>query len=456
MNANDLPLPPHSIAAEHAVLGGILLGGANAMDQLEGVVSAEDFYRDDHRRIFAAAKALHAAGHQSIDVITVAETLEARGDAEATGGLAYLGEIANNTPGAHNIAQHAKIVRQKAVLRGLCAIANDLQAAAAAPGLQDPDDIAQQAADAMHRLLDRQDGEPVRLPDVIGETLAEIDARRERGGGYTGLRTGFVALDAITGGLEPGQLVILAARPSVGKSALATNIADHVATAGTPVLFCTLEMSRREVAMRILAARTGVPVSAMRAGTDDQEDWRRLAAAHGQTQRVPLHIDDRGAIGVSYIRAKARRMKREHGLGLIIVDYLQLMKGTGDNRTQEIGSLSRGLKALAKELQLPIIALAQLNRNVENRQDKRPTLSDLRDSGEIEQDADIVLMLHREQLYSAAPEWIGLVEILVRKQRNGPIGEVLLSYDGTLMKFASTNIPSPRHAPTRASRGFTE
>jgi replicative DNA helicase len=324
MNAHDLPLPPHSVEAEYAVLGGILIGGANAMDRLEGIVGTEDFYREDHRLIFAAAKVVHESGQQ-IDVITVIGVLEARREAEKVGGVAYLGEISNNTPSARNITRHAEIVHQKAVLRALCAIASDMQAAAAGPGQQEPDEIAQQAEAAMLRLLDRQGGDPTLLGDAVGETLHEIDARRERGGGYAGLLTGFPALDAITGGLEPGQLVILAARPSVGKSALATNIAYHVAAAGTPVLFCTLEMSRREIAMRVLSTVTRIPVAELRAGPKDNEQWRRLTESQRKCRDVPLHIDDRGAITVGYVRAKARRLKRSHALGLIVVDYLHLM-----------------------------------------------------------------------------------------------------------------------------------
>ena len=450
-----IKLPPHSVQAEQSVLGGLLLD-RNAWDKIEGVVTEADFYRTDHRLIYRHIGQLQGKGKEA-DCITVAEALESARELDSIGGMSYLGALAQNTPTAANIRRHAEIVREKAVLRGLSAIADDIQDGCFTP-IASAEEIATAAEAAMLRLLDRSADEPVRLHRAIGETLAEVDARRERGDAYSGLRTGFDGLDAVTSGLDPGQLVIIAARPSVGKTALACNIADYVSSSGEPVLFHTLEMQRREVTMRILAARTGVPVSAMRAGTGSDYHWRRMTDVHGKTEKTPLYIDDRAAISVAYVRAKARRLKREAGLSLIVIDYLQLMRGTGDNRTQEIGGLSRGLKALAKELQVPIIALAQLNRNVEGRNDKRPLASDLRDSGEVEQDADLVLMLHREQLYNAASEWVGLAELLVRKNRNGPLGDILLTYDGPLMLFASTNTPSPRHAATsaRAPRGFTE
>src|SRR5579859_1480226 len=402
-------LPPHSVEAEQSVLGGLLLDNT-AWDKIADMIGESDFYRADHRLIYRHVSKL-IGNSRPADVITVSESLESTRELDSIGGLAYLGTLAQNTPTAANIRRYAEIVREKAVLRGLSAIADDIQAGCLTP-IASAEEIATTAEAAMLRLLDRAMDDPVRLHQAIGETLAEVDARRERGDAYSGLLTGFEDLDAVTAGLEPGQLVIIAARPSVGKTALACNIADHVAAAGEAVLFHTLEMQRREVSMRILAARTGVPVSAMRAGTGSDDHWRRMTDMHGKTEKTPLYIDDRGAISVAYVRAKARRLKREAGLSLIVIDYLQLMRGAGDNRTQEIGGLSRGLKALAKELQIPIIALAQLNRNVETRTDKRPMMADMRDSGEIEQDADLVLMLHREQLYSAASEWVGLAELL--------------------------------------------
>jgi replicative DNA helicase len=265
----------------------------------------------------------------------------------------------------------------------------------------------------------------------------------ERGGRLAGLPTGFVGFDDMTGGLEPGQLVIVAARPSVGKTVLGCNIAAHVAAGGSPVLFFTLEMTRREIAARILAARSGVPVSEMRAGTRERDDWDQMNTAVASSASWKLFIDDSPAVSVAYVRAKARRIQRTHGLGLLVIDYLGLMRGTGDNRAQEVGSISRGLKALAKELKVPVVALAQLNRASEGRLDRRPTLADLRDSGEIEQDADIVAMLHRESMHREAPEWEGLAQLLIRKNRNGPTGECLLALDGPRMRFTDYHGPCP-------------
>lgn len=457
MNGRDLRnLPPQSIEAEQGLLGAILTNGGRVLDVIEGAVSAADLYRDDHRRIFIAAKALHDAG-KPVDVLTVSDALTARGESEQTGGLAYLGDIANGGFMAANARSYAATIRERATLRGLQQIGADVLAACASPAGRAPAEIAAEAEAGMLALLDHSDSDPVRLHDVLCDVLADVDERRERGGNLAGLATGFRQLDQMTGGLEPGQLVIVAARPSVGKTVAGCNIAAHVAAAGGPVLFFTLEMSRREIAARILAARSGVTVQAMRAGTSARQDWEQMSDATAASSNWRLFIDDTAAVTVAYVRAKARRTQRTHGLGLVVIDYLGLMRGTGDNRTQEVGSISRGLKALAKELKVPVIALAQLNRASEGRLDKKPTLADLRDSGEIEQDADIVAMLHRESLTRTAPEWEGLAQLLIRKNRNGPTGECLLTLDGPLMRFTDFDGPYPAPAAvpkTAVRKGF--
>lgn len=457
MNAPEMRnLPPHSIEAEQGLLGAILTNGGRVLDRIEGAVSAADLYRDDHRRIFTAAKALHDAG-KAVDVLTVSDALTARGESEQTGGLAYLGDIANGGFMAANARSYAATIRERATLRGLQQIGADVLAACASPAGRAPAEIAAEAEAGMLALLDHSDSDPVRLHDVLCDVLADVDERRERGGNLAGLATGFRQLDQMTGGLEPGQLVIVAARPSVGKTVAGCNIAAHVAAAGGPVLFFTLEMSRREIAARILAARSGVTVQAMRAGTSARQDWEQMSDATAASSNWRLFIDDTAAVTVAYVRAKARRTQRTHGLGLVVIDYLGLMRGTGDNRTQEVGSISRGLKALAKELKVPVIALAQLNRASEGRLDKKPTLADLRDSGEIEQDADIVAMLHRESLTRTAPEWEGLAQLLIRKNRNGPTGECLLTLDGPLMRFTDFDGPYPAPAAvpkTAVRKGF--
>lgn len=456
MNDNHLILPPHSIEAEQAVIGAILIAGATAFDRIEGIVGEIDFYALTHRKIFAAAKSVYDSGHP-IDLFSVSAALEARGRDETVGGISSLGEIAKNAPGAANIVFHARAVREKATLRRLQGIANDIHAACSQHGKVNAEEIVAQADAEFVRLLDRSDSEPTMLEDAMDEALRDVDARAQRGGKIAGLETGFADFDSLTGGLEPGQLIIVAARPSVGKTIFACNLADHVARSGRSVLFHTLEMSRKEIGMRLLASKSGVPMHSMRSGTRNESHWQHMTEARAKTSATKLSIDDRGAIGVGYVRAVARRIKRQHGLNMIVIDYLQLMKGQGDNRTQEIGSLSRGLKTLAKELSVPIVALAQLSREVEKRQDKRPVLADLRDSGEIEQDADIVAMLHREELYNKAPEWEGIAELIVRKNRNGPIGNVKLKYDGPLMRFPDcTDWQEPRRTSSASNypRGF--
>jgi len=439
MNApKDLLLPPHSTEAEQSVIGGLLLD-ARAWDHVGDTLTDADFYGDHHRRIWRHIARAFERGH-AVDVVTIAESIETTGETDQTGGLAYLGELAANTPSAANIRRYAEIVRERAVLRRLQAAGADLQMSCSNHGGRTPEQLAGAAEAAMIEAIDRHAGDPAPLFDALSEALAYIDTRGETGG----LATGFKDLDGMTGGLEPGQLMIIAARPSVGKTIAACNIADYVAQQGGSVLFHTLEMSRREIGMRILAARSGVSVHAMRSGIKDQDDWGRMSNQMPAANSQRFWIDDTAAVTVAQIRAKARRLKRKGGLSLVVIDYLQLMRGTGDNRVQEIGSISRGLKALAKELEIPIIALAQLNRSVESRPDKRPMSSDLRDSGEIEQDADIVAMLHRESLYSDAPEWAGLAELIFRKNRNGPLGEVVLNYRPEHMRFLDYFGPNVR------------
>jgi replicative DNA helicase len=455
MNLPEIKLPPHSIEAEQSLIGGLLIYN-NAWDRIADVVRDTDFYRDDHRRIFRHIGKLIQMGRPA-DVVTVYESIEQSNEVDQTGGLAYLGDIANATPSAANIERYAEIVRERATLRQLQAAATALYADCAGPAGCSPCTIAFAAEVAILTALDRTVGDPRNLQDVFGEVIAYADDRCTRGADLAGIATGFPELDKATGGLEPGQLVIIAARPSVGKTAFACNVVDNVVQRGASVLFHTLEMGARDIGLRLLALRSGVPVHQMRAGTAEDAQWRAIAEAQGRAEGQRLFIDDKPAISCGYVRSKARRIKRQHGLDLIVIDYLQLMRGAGDNRTQEIGSISRDLKALAKDLAVPIIALAQLNRNVETRTDKRPLSSDLRDSGEVEQDGDIVAMLHREEIYNPAPEWRGIAELIVRKNRNGPLAEIALAYLHELMTFKPLQGRSPRNsyrAPQPARRGF--
>ncbi|MCX7146201.1 MAG: replicative DNA helicase, partial [Sulfuritalea sp.] len=386
---NEITLPPHSIEAEQSLLGGLLLD-FRAWDRVADLLTEADFYRDDHRRIFRHLAVLSNAG-KPVDVVTVFESIEQSNEVDQTGGLGYLGTLANSAVSVANIRRHAEIIRERAVLRKVGAIGDALSAACYRPSVRAIEAIVAEAEAAIAEALDRRASEPTGLGDVLGEALNYIDTRGEVGG----LRTGFRDFDGMTGGLEPGQLVIVAARPSMGKTVFGCNVAANVAQRGAAVLLMTLEMTRREIGMRILAARSGVSMHAMRSGTKDDGAWKRMSSELRPANEQRLWIDDTASATVGYVRARARRLKRSKGLDLIVIDYLGLMRGTGENRTQEIGSISRGLKALAKELEVPIIVLSQLNRGVEGRQDKRPMMSDLRDSGEVEQDADIVAMLHR-------------------------------------------------------------
>lgn len=449
MNAPaDLLLPPYSVEAEQSLIGGLLLD-IRAWDRVADLISESDFYRDDHRRIFRHIALLAGQGKDA-DLVTVFESIERSNEADQTGGLGYLGEIANAVPSATNIRQHAQIIRERALLRRLMVIGTDLQMMSAKPGSRSASELVDEIERRLSAEMDEATDEPTALIDVLNDALSYIEGRGET----SGLRTGFAELDKLVGGFEPSQLVVVAARPSVGKSLFACNVADNVVSRGGAVLFFTLEMSRREIGMRILASRSAVSMHAMRAGTKVDADWDRMAETLPAASNQRLWIDDKPAIGVAYVRARAKRMQRKQGLDLIIVDYLGLMKGQGDNRTQEIGSISRGLKAMAKELQIPVIALAQLSRKVEDRTDKRPIMSDLRDSGEVEQDADIIVMLHREALYSDGHEWENFGELIVRKNRNGPLGDMPLHYDGKLMTFSPWTVSNPRHAAafSKASR----
>lgn len=431
-------LPPHSTEAEQFLLGALMLD-SRLWDKISGKLSDSDFYRDDHRRIFRhIARIAEHAGET--DILSVFDSIERAKEVEQTGGLAYLGDLANATPGGAGIVHHAEIIVEKSKLRRLVKLGDELAARSLSPGTATSGDLISDAERMLAAEDDSTSSDPVSLQTAMAEAMEYVDSRNEKGGLLT-LIEGF---DKLTGGLEPGQLIIIAARPSVGKTALACQIADAIAQPDSHVLFHTLEMTKRDIGMRILAERASVPVHRMRSGTNSKDDWAQMSSALSVSTGSGLWIDDSPAITVGQVRAKARRLKRTRGLSAIVIDYLGLMTGTGDNRTQELGSISRGLKALAKELRVPIIALAQLNRGVEARTDKRPLMSDLRDSGEIEQDADIVAMLHRQELYDDGVQWQGFAELLVRKNRNGPLGTVELRFDGKMMSFSPWYGASPR------------
>jgi replicative DNA helicase len=410
-----LRVPPHSIEAEQSVLGGLLLDN-NAWDKIGDVVSEADFYRDEHRRIFRAIQRLMEKSRPA-DVVTVSEALDAAGDKDV-GGLAYLSELAANVPGASNIRRYAEIVRERAILRQLVTAG---------------DEIAESG-------MKHQAGF-VHINPLLTEVVERIQELHDRDNptDITGVPTGYTDLDQKTSGLQGGDLIIVAGRPSMGKTAFALNVAEHVAVnAGLPVGVFSMEMGGSQLAMRMLASIGRLDSSRVRTGRLNDEEWGRLAFALGKLHEAPIYIDETGGINPIDLRARARRLHRQCGkLGLIVIDYLQLMVGArqSDNRANEVSEISRSLKALAKELEVPVIALSQLSRKVEERQDKRPMMSDLRESGAIEQDADVILMMYREEYYKPDTQEKGVAEVIIGKQRNGPTGTVRLAFLGEYTRF---------------------
>lgn len=417
MNLSELRIPPHSIESEQSVLGALLLSNSS-VDRI-GALRPGHFYRDDHRRIFTAILSL-IERNKPADVLTVFEALESSGDADRVGGLAYLGEIANNTPSAANVGRYAETVVDRATLRALLSAADEICAKVDRPGeTRAKLDDAQASIMAVCETVPTR--EPVLLRDALVEHMTLMQSRLDQADTF--LSTGFADIDARSRVLKPGRLIIVAARPAMGKTAFALKIAANVAESKAPVLFLSLEMSREELNDRLISSTARVPLRNV-LGEDkiDPFQWERITAATGRFAVMPLVMDDQPALTLWDVRTKARQVKRRHGLGLIVIDYLQLMRGEGENRTQEVGGISRGLKALAKELQVPIIALSQLNRGLESRPNKRPMLSDLRESGDIEQDADVVWSLYRDEVYFDNSPYKGLAELGWLKNRGGQSG----------------------------------
>ena len=432
-------MPPHSVEAEQAVLGGLLLDNST-WDAIADRLTAEDFYRRDHQQIFAAIAEL-AGRSEPADAVTLAEHLAAKGEAEDTGGLAYLAGLARDTPTAANIRAYADIVRERALLRHLIRVSGEIAASAYASEGRPAKDLVDEAERLVFQIAEagRRTGSGfVALKDILGETIDRLDMLHENQWQLTGISTGYTDLDRMTAGLQPGDLVIVAGRPSMGKTTFALNIGENAAiSAGVPVAVFSMEMSREQLSMRMISSLGRVDQSHLRTGMFGDEDWARINGAIAQMKTAPIYIDDSGALTPTEVRARARRLSRERGLGLIIVDYLQLMQvpGTKENRATEISEISRSLKALAKELRVPVIALSQLNRGVEQRTDKKPVMSDLRESGAIEQDADVIMLIYREEVYDQDTPRKGIADIIVAKQRNGPTGEVHLTFLGKYTRF---------------------
>ena len=444
-----LKLPPHSIEAEQSLIGGLLLDNT-AWDRIGDVVSDADFYRDDHRRIFIHIRKLVEAGRPA-DVVTVFESIEKSNEVDQTGGLSYLGEIANNTPSAANIRRYAEIVRERAVLRKLVTVGDEIAASALNPAGREAKqllDMAEQKVFEIAEAGSRNMAGFVSIQPLLGEAVDRMQQLYDRDdpSEITGTPTGFTDLDRMTSGLQPGDMIVIAGRPSMGKTAFALNIAEHVGVdLGLPVAIFSLEMSGPQLAMRFLSSVASIDQSKMRSAKQlTDNDWDKMTVALGRLHDAPIHIDETGAINATDLRARARRLHRQCGkLGLIVIDYLQLMSSTrsGENRATEISEVSRSIKALAKELQVPILALSQLSRKVEERNDKRPLMSDLRESGAIEQDADIIMMMYRDEYYNENPQNKGLAEVIIGKHRNGPTGKVTLTFIGEYAKFVNSAAP---------------
>jgi replicative DNA helicase len=445
-----LKVPPHSIEAEQSLLGALLLDN-QAFDRVADLVAAEDFYRDDHRRIWRHISKLIEHGKPA-DVVTVSESVDASEDKDKTGGPAYLGALAQNTPSALNIRRYAELVRERSVQRRLAQVATEIAETALAPAGKEVGQLLDEAESRIFQIAEsgaRRDQGLLEIKPVLAKVFERIDHlyHRDNPSDVTGVPTGYTRIDQMTSGMQPGDLVIVAARPSMGKTALALNIAEHVAVGnGLPVAVFSMEMSATQLAMRMLGSIARVDQHKMRTGRLNDKEWGDLSEAMGKLHETPLFIDEGGALTALEVRARARRLKRQYSkLGLIVIDYLQLMASTaqGENRATEISEISRSLKAMAKELDVPVIALSQLNRAVDQRPDRRPVMSDLRESGAIEQDADVIMFIYREVVYKPdLPEdQRGLAEVIIGKQRNGPIGTVKLTFLGQHTRFENYQDP---------------
>ncbi|HBF36553.1 MAG TPA: replicative DNA helicase [Firmicutes bacterium] len=429
-------LPPQNIDAERSTLGSMMLE-KEAIEKGIEILKAEDFYREAHRVIFEVIVSLSNKG-EPIDIITVSEELTRRNMLDKIGGIPYLTALANSVPTAANIEYYAKIVGEKSLLRSIISAATNI-VSMGYEGAEEVNVILDEAEKQIFQVTQRRNTKGfVSLRNILIETFERIEKLYESKGGVTGLPTGFTDFNRMTAGLQPSDLIILAARPSMGKTTFALNIAQSASVEQKiPVVVFSLEMAKEQLALKLLCSEAGVDNQRIRTGTLMDSDWPRLSHALGSLSEAAMFIDDTPGISALEIRAKARRIKAEHGLGLIVIDYLQLMqsKGRTENRQQEVSEISRTLKSLARELNVPVIALSQLSRAVEQRTDKRPNLSDLRESGSLEQDADLVAFLYREDYYNPDTDKKNITELIIAKQRNGPVGTVDLLFQREFSKF---------------------
>ncbi|HIP81637.1 MAG TPA: replicative DNA helicase [Leucothrix mucor] len=436
---DSLRVPPHSLEAEQSVLGGLMLEN-ESWYKVADIITEHDFYRQDHRLIFRSIAEL-ADTSEPLDVVTLSEWLKQREELDNAGGLAYLGTLAKDTPSAANIRAYANIVREKSILRQLISIGTEIADEAFNPGELESSNLLDEAERKIFEIAEQgnrqQDFKGIKV--LLQSTLAHIDELSKSDASITGAETGYDELDDMTSGLQPGDLIIVAGRPSMGKTTFSMNLAEFIAINDKkPVAIFSMEMPAEQLVLRLFASNGRVPLNDIRTGKIREEDWPRIGMAVKQFSETKLFIDDSAALSPTEIRAKARRLHREHGqLGLIVIDYIQLMQSgnKSDNRAAEISEISRSLKALAKELDVPVIALSQLNRSLEQRPNKRPIMSDLRESGAIEQDADVIMFIYRDEVYNEDTPDKGTAEIIIGKQRNGAIGKIRLTFTGKYTRF---------------------
>ena len=450
-SVEHLKVPPHSIEAEQSVLGGLLLENS-AWDKVADVVMEHDFYRQDHRLIFRSIAVL-AEKDEPLDVITLSAWLKDRDELENAGGLAYLGTLAKDTPSAANIKAYADIVREKSVLRQLISIGSEISEDAFNAGERESRELLDEAEKKVFEIAEqgnrKQDFHDIKT--LLKTTLANIDELSKSDATITGASTGYNDLDDMTSGLQKGDLIIVAGRPSMGKTTFSMNLAEYIAINDKkPVVIFSMEMPAEQIVLRMFASLGRVPLNDIRTGKIREEDWPRIGNAVKTFGESQIFIDDTPALSPTEMRAKARRLHREHGhIGCIVIDYIQLMQsgGKSDNRAAEVSEISRSLKALAKELECPVVALSQLNRSLEQRPNKRPIMSDLRESGAIEQDADVIMFIYRDEVYNEETAEKGMAEVIIGKQRNGAIGKVRLTFTGKFTRFDNymPDIYAPEH-----------
>ncbi len=443
----NLKVPPHSIEGEQAVLGGLLLS-PRAWDQVADVVTEADFYREDHRLVFRAIHELNDRG-KPCDAVTVTEWFEAHGKADQVDGGSYINQLTSSTPSAANVKAYAEIVREKSVLRQLIDVGTEITSGVFASDGRDSQELLEAAERRVFAIAEqgmRAGSDFVTVQETIKDAIEKIQELHEFEGEITGTPTGFKDFDKLTAGLQPSDLVIVAGRPAMGKTTLAMNIAEHAAIKhDVPVAIFSMEMSSLQLVMRLFSSLGQIDQTKLRTGNLDDLDWPKLTSAMNLLHKSRIFIDETPSLSPSELRARARRLKREHDIGLIVVDYIQLMSvpGTKENRATEIAEISRSLKAIAKELHVPVVALSQLNRALEQRPNKRPIMADLRESGSIEQDADLIIFIYRDEVYNEDTPEKGKAEIIIGKHRNGPTDTVVLTFQGQWLRFVNY---APEHA----------